>query len=38
MNDGAIKAPRMNSRTVLPVEILAIKSPTKGENAIHQAQ
>ena len=35
---GAKTQPRMNSRTVRPREMRARNRPTKGENAIHQAQ
>ena len=38
IREGASKAPNTNSRTVLPLEILAINIPTKGEKAIHQDQ
>ena len=37
-SDGAMTAPMMNSRTVRPLEMRARNRPTKGENAIHQAQ
>ncbi len=35
---GAMTQPRMNSRTVRPLEIRARNRPTKGENEIHHAQ
>ena len=36
--DGAKTTPIINSLIVLPFEILAIKIPTNGAHAIHQAQ
>lgn len=36
--DGANITPITNSRMVLPLDILAIKVPTNGPQAIHQAQ
>lgn len=35
---GRMTTPRINSLTVLPLEILAIKVPTKGPQDSHQAQ
>jgi hypothetical protein len=35
---GMIITPRMNSRTVRPLEILAMNMPTNGDQEIHQAQ
>ena len=37
-NAGATETPSINSRTVLPLEILAIKVPTNGAHASHHAQ
>ena len=35
---GTSRTPRMNSRTVRPREMRAMNMPTKGDQAIHQAQ
>lgn len=35
---GTAKTPKMNSRTVRPLETRAINVPTKGDQAIHHAQ
>lgn len=37
-SDGTSNTPNTNCRTVRPLEILAMKVPTKGAQAIHQAQ
>src|SRR5690606_24189670 len=35
---GRKRTPKINSRMVLPLEILAIKVPTKGDHDAHQPQ